>query len=312
MCARKKEWAMRGFVSLLDFSCEELTAILDRADALREDWRAGTMPRCLGGRRVGLWFYGQGFRNRVAFELGAEAMGAAVACIPGELGVHEPLEDIGPYLDSWFDLLVVRAKRHDDLVFLAEDTRVPVINARTDRSHPCEIMGDLQFTRQRRGSLDGLKVAFVGETTNLCMSWLEAAARFPIQVTQIAPEGYGADESLVAELMAGAEGSIRLSCDMSEIDSSVDLVYTDCWPKSDDEGGKEKIRKAFLPYRIELEHLSRLRDSAIFLPCPPVTRGQELSREAMESRLCMNHSAKEFLLHGQNAILESVMERTGL
>jgi ornithine carbamoyltransferase len=300
---------MRGFVSLLDFSGEELVDILDRADALREDWRAGTMPRCLSGRRVGLWFYGQGFRNRVAFELGAKALGATVSTIPGELGVHEPIEDIGPYLDNWFDLLVVRAKRHDDLLYLADTAGIPVINARTDKSHPCEIMGDLQFIRERRGTLDGLHVAFVGEVTNLCMSWFEAAARFPIRVTQIAPEGYKADEALVAGLGAGAKGSIRISGDMGKIDSSVDLVYTDCWPKSEEEGEKARIRESFLPYRVEVEHLSRLGKSAIFLPCPPVTRGEEVSREAMESRLCLNHAAKDFLLHSQNAILEAVMGR---
>jgi ornithine carbamoyltransferase len=302
---------MRGFVSLLDFSGAELTGILDRADALREDWRAGTMPRSLGGRRAGLWFFGQGFRNRVAFELGAAAMGAAVSFIPGELGVHEPLEDMGPYLDNWFDLLVVRARRHDELLGLAESTRIPVINARTDRSHPCEIMGDLQFIRERRGSLDGLEVAFVGEVSNLCMSWFEAAARFPIRVTQIAPEGYLADEALVAALMEGAVGSIRLSSDMDGIDSSIGLVYTDCWPKSGDEAEAARIREAFLPYRVELAHLSRLGEGAIFLPCPPVTRGEEVSRAAMESPLCLNHAAKEFLLHSQNAILEEVMGGLG-
>ena len=301
---------MKGFISLLDFSTDELTGILDRADELYSDWRSRTMPLSLKGLRVGLWFFGQGFRNRVAFELGAKAMGAIVAYMPGELGVQEPLEDIGPYMDNWFDLLVVRAKRHEDLLTLVEDAAIPVINARTDKSHPCEIMGDLQFIRRKRGSLEGLEVAFVGEVTNLCMSWFEAAARFPIRVTQIAPEGYRADEALVGAMSAGAKGSIAVSGDMSRIDDSVDLIYADCWPKTGDEAEKARIKDAFLPYRIEVEHLSRLGEGALFLPCPPITRGEELSPEAAEHPLNMNFAAKDFLLHSQNAIMEAAMDRS--
>jgi ornithine carbamoyltransferase len=177
---------MKHFVSLLDYTHGELVDLLDRADYLADAWRKHEMPKSLLNKQVGLWFYGNGFRNRLAFEIGAGAMGAAVSYIPGELGMNEPLEDIGRYLENWYDLLVIRAWSHEDLAYVAENISIPVINARTNFSHPCEIIGDLQFIRKYRGSLDGLKVVFVGEVTNLCMSWFEAAARFPITVTQTA------------------------------------------------------------------------------------------------------------------------------
>ncbi|KAB2856544.1 MAG: ornithine carbamoyltransferase, partial [Anaerolineae bacterium] len=219
---------MKDFISLLDYTHQELVRILDRADVLRTLWKQNQMPPTLSNHQVGLWFLGQGFRNRLAFEIGSRAMGGQVAYIPGDLGVQEPLEDIGYYLENWFTLLVVRGARHDDLVYLANHTRIPVINARTNFSHPCEIMGDLQFIRRHRGTLDGLKVVFVGEVSNLGMSWFEAAARFPIQVTQVAPEKFLANRSMITELNSQAMGSISRTTDLESVIADADLVYTDC------------------------------------------------------------------------------------
>lgn len=298
---------MKSFTSLLDCSSEELNDMLHRADKLKDLWHKNEMPQSLKNKRVALWFYGQGFRNRIAFEIGARAMGADVSYIPGELGVNEPLEDIGPYLDNWFSLLVLRAKRHEDLLTLAGNASPPVINARTNFNHPCEIMGDLQFIKNYRGSIEGLNVAFFGEVTNLCMSWFEAAVRFPIRVTQIAPEGYRADAALLVKMRSGAAGEISISGDMSCIGTDTDLIYTDCWPKSEIPAEKDKIEKLFLPYQVTGEILARLNDRALFLPCPPVSRGREVSVDAMNSKRCLNFRAKEHLLHAQNAIMEFVL-----
>ncbi|MBI5929288.1 MAG: ornithine carbamoyltransferase [Chloroflexi bacterium] len=300
---------MKDFVSLLDYSHQELVQILDRADMLRTLWQQNQMPPTLSNHQIGLWFFGNGFRNRLAFEIGARAMGGQIAYIPGDLGVQEPLEDIGYYLENWFSLLVVRAARHEDLVYLARHTRIPVINARTNFSHPCEIMGDLQFIRQQRGRLDGLKVVFVGEASNLCMSWFEAATRFPIHVTQVAPTEYLADESVIHQLNAQAMGTVTCHTSLEAVIVGADVVYTDCWPKTQDTATKEHIRNLFLPYQVTEHHLLQLRPSSFFLPCPPVTRGEEVSVKAMQSLLCRNYEAKEYLLHSQNAIMEMVAIR---
>jgi ornithine carbamoyltransferase len=264
------------------------------------------MPDSLNGQQVGLWFYGSGFRNRLAFEIGVQALGGRAAYIPGELGIHEPLEDIGHYLENWFSLLVIRAASHSDLTYVAAQTAIPVINARTSVGHPCEIMGDLQFIRRQRGSLKGLKVVFVGEVTNLGMSWLEAAVRFPIRVTQVAPEAYLASESLIELLNTGAKGAIGATPDLDGALVGCDVVYTDCFPKPSETVTRDEIRELFMPYQITGTHLARLKDTAIFLPCPPVTRGEEVSEDAMLSPLCLDYQAKAYLLHAQNAILELV------
>ena len=294
---------MKDFISLLDFSHEQLAHLLDRADILYEAWQQNQLPQSLANKRIGLWFYGNGFRNRLAFEIGAQALSGQVTYLPGELGKHEPLEDIGPYLENWSSMLVVRAAKHSNLTYLADHVSIPVINARTNLGHPCEIMGDLQFIRRQRGTLDELRVAFVGEPTNLYMSWLEASVRFPIHVTQIAPEGYLADEQTIAEYNSQAMGSADTTTDLSAIEG-VDLIYTDCWPKSEQADVREAIKSAFLPYQITANHIINMKESGVFLPCPPVTRGEEVSDEAMRSPHCMNYEAKAFLLHSQNAIME--------
>lgn len=173
-------------------------------------------------------------------------------------------------------------------------------------------MGDLQFIRKHRGTLDDLKVIFVGEVANLCMSWFEAAVKFSISVTQVAPKEYLAGDDMVKELKSHALGRITTSSDLDSMLEKADLIYTDCWPNCDVPEDYEKIKKLFLPFQITDKHLNRLHQDAMFLPCPPVTRGQEVTHEAMNSKFCMNYQAKEYLLHCQNAIAEMIVSEKAL
>jgi ornithine carbamoyltransferase len=301
---------VKNFIEITDFTKDELTQILNRADQLQEAWRNNKMPQTLKNQRLALWFWGNGFRNQMAFEIGAHAMGADVAFVPGELGIHEPIQDIGHYLRNWFSMLIIRAKRHTDLISVAKDASVPTINARTDYNHPCEIVSDLQFIRKMRGSIDELTVAFVGEVTNLCMSWFEAAIRFPISVVQVAPTEYLCPDKTIKELNRHALGEVSTSSDLNHaITRSTEIIYTDCWPKGDH---MERVKNQFLPYQITGDILNRMSAHGFFLPCPPVTRGQEVSEESMGSEKCKDYEAKEFLLHSQNAIMEFLVHENGI
>lgn len=299
--------AVKHFLSLLDWGAARIFQTLDRADELARLWNAQSMPQALRNKRVALWFYGDGFRNRIAFELGAKEMGASIAYMPGELGAHEPIEDIAGYLENWFALMVLRVKRHEDLLEVAARSRIPVINARTDRSHPCEILGDLLYMRRRRGDLAGLKVVFVGEPSNLCMSWLEAAAVLPIRVMQVCPTGYEVADAVLRDLQRNAAGELWVTHNLDDALVDTDVIYTDCWPHAATPEARAQIRAAFLPYQIGERHLRALGEEGAFLPCPPVTRGEEVSAEAMMSPRCQNHAAKDNLLHVQNAIMEAVV-----
>lgn len=293
---------MKNFLKVNDFTQDELLNILSRAEKLKECWDNNNIPQSLKNHRIAIWCCGSGFRNRLAFDIGARAMGAEVFYIPGDLGVHEPIEDIGYYLKNWFTMLIIRTNIHENLVSVSNDSGLPTINARTNYNHPCEIIGDLQYIMRRRGSIDEINVVFIGEVTNLCMSWFEAAQVLPISVTQVAPEQYLLSKKEVAKFNNNAIGKIETNVYLNEIiTKKVDLVYTDCWPKDDD---FSKIEKLFLPYQVTTNLLKKINDKGFFLPCPPVTRGQEVSKEVLELEICQNYAAKEFLLHSQNAIME--------
>lgn len=296
------------FVSLTDFSQAELMSLMDSADRLREQWGAGRMPQNLANKNIALIWDAGGFRNRVAFELGIAAMGGRAVQVPGRLDVREPIEDVVRYLQNWFHAIVARTESHEHMTRLASAARIPVINARTNHNHPCEVLADLTFVRAQRGSIDDLKVAFVGESTNLCRSWFEAAAQLPIHVTQICPEGFATDEAYLDGLRERAKGSLRVSHDLDQSLRGVDVVYTDCWPNRTSEAERAKIRAVFLPYQMTSDKLKLTSNQCFFLPCPPVARGEEVSIEVMDTGAGTVYKAKEYLLHAQNALLSFLLK----
>jgi ornithine carbamoyltransferase len=163
-------------------------------------------------------------------------------------------------------------------------------------------MGDLQYIRRKRKSLDNLKVVFVGECTNLCMSWFEAARVLPIEIIQVAPKQYLLNAEAVKSINATSVGSVSVSDTFEgSISSTTDVLYTDCWLK---DGNRETIRQLFSNYQITEDLVNKINSDGFFLPCPPVTRGEEVSAEAVRNPRCCDYEAKEYLLHAQNAIME--------
>jgi ornithine carbamoyltransferase len=297
----------KDFITFLDYSGKELLALLDLTERMRDQWISEQFPRVLDGKAVALIWDAEGFRNRVAFELGIKAMGGIAVQVPGRLDEREPIEDVSLYLNNWFDAVVARTKLHHHLQRLAAAARIPVVNARTDHNHPCEILGDLAHIRARKGRLEGIKVVFVGEATNLCRPWFEAAARLPLQVVQVSPEGYQIDSKLLAELKRGAVGELSVTGDLRSGLRDADVVYTDCWPAGGNEPDRQRIRELFIPYRVTMENLAWAAPDVLFLPCPPVHRGEEVSAEVMQAGACCVYEAKEYLLHAQNAVLATLM-----
>ncbi|ADU71467.1 aspartate/ornithine carbamoyltransferase Asp/Orn-binding region (plasmid) [Pantoea sp. At-9b] len=201
---------------------------------------------------------------------------------------QESVEDIAGYLANWFDIVAIRTPCFAKLATFAAAAAIPVMNLRTHRNHPCEILGDLAYIRQQRGSWDGLHVAVVAPYANILRSWIEAAAVLPISITQVAP----------TELLVETD-HVTASDDPRSVQDA-DVIITDCWPGTADAALKQKLAR----YRIDGERLSLCRPEAMFIPCPPVTRGEEVAAEAMSDPRCQATQAKAFLLHVQNAVLE--------
>lgn len=295
------------FLRLCDRSSEELTELFVRANGIREIFRPDFHSTSLRGKRVAFIWDGEGFRNRAAFELGVASMGGIGVEIPGRLGERETVDDLARYLDNWFDAIVVRTPRFENLVQLAAAATAPVLNARTRHNHPCEILGDLAFARSIRGDLNDLRVVFIGDATNLCHSWCEAAAALAITVIQVCPAGFEVDHEWWRRLVPKPGGEFHWSQDLLKAVSGADIVYTDCWPSAVANLDRENIGRLFAPLQITAAVLDRTKPDTLFLPCPPVTRGEEVSADAMESDKCRVYEAKEWLLHAQNALLEETL-----
>jgi ornithine carbamoyltransferase len=297
----------KDFVSFIEYTPDEVTVLLDESEAMRSAFKCREVKQCLKGKTIALIWDAGGFRNRVAFELGISALGGSWVQVPGPLDERESIEDVAAYLTNWFDAIVARTRKHSHMSRLARAFTKPVINARTDYNHPCEVLGDLAHIRHHRGALDGLRVAFFGEATNLGHSWLEAAARQPISVVQCCPKGYEIDGDLAAATMDGADGTFLTTNDVENALRDAEVVYTDCWPTTATEQERERIEELFGPYCITAERLTLAARNVIFLPCPPVHRGEELSEDALTSPSCRVFEAKEYLLHSQNAVLQSLL-----
>ncbi len=280
----------KDFLALDDFGAAELEALARRAIGLAADWSARTMPQSLKGRRIGVISALPGWRNPTALALGAVEMGATCVNVPVLLEGGEALEDLAGYLDNWFDCVAVRTPSLETLRAISGGMQASVINLRTHANHPIEVLADLAYVLAQRGSWAGLTVAVVAPRGNILQSWIEAAAVLPISVVQISHPSYFAD--------GPCEGFLR-SEDMGALNEA-DLIVTDCWPKGADVAEFAKLR-------VTADVLDACKKDAIFIPCPPVTRGQEVSAEAMAHPKCAARAAKNYLLHAQNAVLEDLL-----
>ena len=249
--------------------------LVEAAGTFRQRWKERRSPQALRGRRIALIWDAEGFRNRVAFELGIAELGGVSVRVPGALDERESIEDFARYLDNWFDAIVARTSTHEHMLRLAESARVPVINARTSFNHPCEILGDLAYVKETRGDFTGLRVAFIGEATNLGHSWFEAAARFPIHVTQVCPEGYEVQTDFLQRIVGQAQGDVTVSRDSSAAVSEAEVIYTDCWPAAETEQDRRRIRDLFLPYQVTAELLETPHPMPCSFPALPSTEARK-------------------------------------
>jgi ornithine carbamoyltransferase len=283
-------------LSLADIDAQSIEKLLTRACQLQQHWQDKTMPQTLQGRRVGKIEELPRWRNPTALAIGVAAMGGTCVSVSARLEGAELVDDLAGYMDNWFDLMAVRTPRLSKLKSFADALKVPAMNLRTHDNHPCEVLGDLAYVKSVRGSVKGLQVAMVGPAGNIASSWFEAADVLGINVVQVTPQGFEASEQ--------ARGSCDVTDDIRLIEGA-DIIVTDCWPSDLDAVGMDAFEKC----RIDVADLDRCKQGTLFVPCPPVTRGKEVSAAAMQHPSCVAVPAKAFLLHAQNAYVESAVGR---
>lgn len=285
------------FLSISDLDAATLKTLARRAIVLSEDWDARSMPQTLQGARIGLIEELPGWRNPTALALGAQSMGATCVRVQARLEGAEPIGDLAGYMDNWFDLLGIRTPNLTRLRAFADHAEASVLNLRTNDDHPCEILGDLAYVLAKRGAWDDICVAMVGPAGNTARSWIEAARVLPITVTHIClPDQAFADKVY--------QGNVAVSSTIGDIEAS-DVIVTDCWPS---DPAPEEIEQLF-KLQIDASRLDRCAPGTMFLPCPPVSRGQEVAEDAMKHATCTVTQAKAYLLHAQNAVMEWALGR---
>lgn len=296
----------RDFLSMTSITPDELTMLLDRAEAMK----ASRGPsNALAGQSVAMIFEKPSTRTRVSFEVGISELGAHPLALSGaelQLGRGETIEDTGRVLARYVHGIVVRTFEQDKVVRLAASADVPVVNALTDEEHPCQALADLLTIRQHFGTLKGRTLAYVGDGNNVAHSLMLAGAMAGMNVTVATPPGYEPRDSIIKaahDLVTGGT-VIRVTGDPAAAVEGADAVYTDVWASMGQEDEAAARTKAFDGFMVDAALMAGAKPDAIVLHCLPAHRGEEISAEVLDGPQSAVWDQAENRLHVQKALLE--------
>ena len=298
---------VRHFLSLLDFSSEELQALIQRACELKQLRDRGEEQRLFAGKVLGMIFEKSSTRTRVSFEAGMQQLGGhAMFLSPQDtqLGRGEPVEDSARVISSMVDIITIRTFGQDILERFARHSRVPVINALSDSFHPCQLLADMQTFFEHRGNISGHSVAWVGDGNNMCQSYINAARQFDFELRIACPPGFEPDVNLVA---ANRE-RVTVFQDPASAVRECSLVVTDVFASMGQEQQQEQRLKLFAGYQVNAELMSLARADALYMHCLPAHRGEEISAELMDNPETVIWEEAENRLHAQKALLEFLLQ----
>jgi len=296
----------RDLLSIADLSRSDIEAIFALAKTLKAALPAGRSHRRLAGRAAAMIFEKPSLRTRVTFEIGISQLGgSAVYLAPGDirLGERESVPDIARNLSRWVDLIVARTFAHEVLHELATNATVPVVNALSDREHPCQVLADCFTLIEKRKRLRGLKLAFVGDGNNMVHSLMLASTRLGIDFRLACPGGYEPDGTLVAEARRSTNGSVTITHSVEEAVSGADVLYTDVWTSMGQEAEQARRRDAFRGYQLNARTLALAKRDARVMHCLPAHRGDEITDEVLDGPQSIVLDQAENRLHVQKAIM---------
>ena len=297
----------KHLLTLRDWSAEAITALLDLADTLKA---APLAYRPLEGKTLAMVFLKASTRTRVSFEVGMFQLGGHALMLPAQgsqVGRGEPIEDSARVMSRYVDGVMVRTFGQEEVERWAAAASVPVINALTDRYHPCQLLADLQTCREALGAgrarpWRDLTVAWVGDGNNMAHSWIEAAAQLGFALRIASPEGYDPSAEIVAHAVArGAR--LTLTRDPEEAARGADVVTTDVWASMGQEEEARARAEAFVGYEVNEHMMSLAAPHAIFLHCLPAHRGEEVSAGVIDGPQSRVWDEAENRLHAQKALL---------
>ncbi len=301
----------KDFVSVADWSADELWAMVERALELRRNHKTGKRSRTLEGRTLAMYFEKPSLRTHVSFEAGITQLGGhAILLKPEQIGIgtRESPEDVARALSRWVDCLMARTFSHELVEQLARDATIPVVNGLTDLLHPCQAMADLVTIAGVTEPTDAT-LAYVGDGNNVANSLILLAAVMGLRVNVATPASHPPAAHILAKarkmaLVSGAE--IVVGDDPVAAVKGVDFVYTDTWTSMGQEEEAEQRRKLFRPYQVNADLLSHTANAYV-LHCLPAHRGEEVTAEVLDGPRSLVFDQAENRLHAQNAILERLL-----
>ncbi|WP_299876621.1 ornithine carbamoyltransferase [uncultured Cocleimonas sp.] len=297
---------LRHFLTLMDFSPEELQQLIARAIELKKMQKSGEIYEPLKNMTLAMIFEKSSTRTRVSFETGMVQLGGHGMFLSSrdtQLGRGEPLEDSARVISSMVDIVMIRTFGHNIVETFAENSRVPVINALTDDFHPCQLLADMMTYEEHRGSIKGKTATYVGDGNNMCHSWMNAAKQFGFHLNIASPKGYEPN----AELLAKLSDHVTLFNDINESVENTDLITTDVWASMGQEEEQKIREKSFKSFKVDSAVMAKANKDAIFMHCLPAHREEEVSAKVIDGPQSVVWDEAENRLHAQKALLEALV-----
>ena len=296
----------RDFISILDWTSKEIRNNIDLAVELKQQTKEGQCPQLLQRKTFGLFFHKPSLRTRLSFEVGIAQLGGASMVLSEKdfkIGERETVSDVARVMSRFVDGILIRTFSHQLVLDLAQNATVPVVNMLTDFNHPCQVMSDMLTIKEKLGRINNVRIAYVGDSNNMTISWLNLAARIPLDLRiATAPETMP-DIKHVNEIKELGISTIKVTNSAKEAVDGAEALYTDVWASM---GEKDKIverERVLRDFQINSNLLKYAAKDALVLHCLPAERGKEISDEVLEGPQSVVFDQAENRLHAQKAIL---------
>ncbi|HEX2678201.1 MAG TPA: ornithine carbamoyltransferase [Polyangiales bacterium] len=302
---------LRHLLDDTDLGSDGLAHVLERASQLKRLRGHADHPRPLAGKSIGMIMEKASTRTRISFEVGIYELGGQPVALAGrdlQLGRDEPLEDTARVLSRYLHGVVMRTHAHERITTLAAASQVPVINALTDKFHPCQLLADLMTVREhRKQGLAGMRVAWIGDGNNMAHSWILASALADFELHLACPVGYQPAADVLAQADAMKRGQRVVTTDLDGAVRGAHVVTTDVWASMGQEEEREVRKRAFSGYCVSDARMKLAAPGALFLHCLPAHRGEEVDASVIDGPQSVVWDEAENRLHAQKALLEALL-----
>ncbi len=303
----------RDFLTLADFSKEEIHYLLDLAQELKRKQLLDNSPQPLKGKTLGMLFEKASTRTRISFEAGMYQLGGNAIFLRTEdlqLARGEAISDTARVLSSYLDGIMIRANSHEDVKVFAKQASIPVINGLTDMYHPCQVLADLLTIKEIKGTFIDQKLVFIGDGNNMAHSLMLGAAQMGMSITIVTPKGYEPNEVIVKESVSIAhqnQGNVEVTnCPRTAVQDA-DILYTDVWTSMGQEAEQVERAAAFSAYQVDSALVLQAKKDAIFMHCLPAHRGEEVTASVIDGLQSVVFQQAENRLHAQKALLTAII-----